>query len=66
MSLGQVVLAPEEREELERRARSRSLAAELVKRAKVILMLAEDHSYSEISERLTCTDRYIGAWKLRF
>jgi hypothetical protein len=53
MSLGQVVLAPEEREELERRARSRSLAAELVKRAKVILMLAEDHSYREISERLT-------------
>jgi transposase len=66
MSLGQVVLAPEEREELERRARSRSLAVELVKRAKVILMLAEGHSYSEISERLTCTDRYISGWKLRF
>src|SRR6202795_5002242 len=66
MSLGQVVLAPEEREELERRARSRSLATELVRRAKVILMLADDHSYSEISEKLTCTDRYISTWKLRF
>jgi transposase len=66
MSLGRVVLAPPERKELERRARSRSLAAELVKRAKVILMLAAGHSYSEISEKLTCTDRYISAWKQRF
>jgi transposase len=66
MSSGQVVLAAREREELERRVRSRSLATELVKRAKVILMLANDRSYSEISEKLTCTDRYISTWKLRF
>ena len=66
MSLGQVVLAPAEREELERRARSRSLATEVVKRAKVILMLAAGHSYSEISEKLSCTDRYISGWKQRF
>ena len=66
MNLGRVVLAPPERKELERRARSRSLATELVKRAKVILMLAAGHSYSEISEELSCTDRYISAWKRRF
>ena len=54
MRLGRIVLAPVERKELERRARSRSLATELVKRAKVILMLAPGHSYSEISEELTC------------
>lgn len=66
MSLGRVVLAPPERRELERRARSRSLATELVKRAKVMLMLAAGHSYSEISEELSCTDRYISAWKRRF
>jgi len=35
-----VTLAPPERQELERRARSRSLGAESVRRAKVILMLA--------------------------
>jgi len=29
-------------------------------------MLANDRSYSEISEKLTCTDRYISTWKLRF
>src|ERR1700720_504101 len=66
MSLGRVVLAPPERKELERRARSRSLAVELVRRAKVILMLAAGWSYSEIGERLGCTDRYISLWKERF
>ena len=60
------MLAPPERKELERRARSRSLAVELVKRAKVIVMLAAGRAYSEISERLACTDRYISLWKKRF
>ena len=66
MSSSRVVLAPPERKELERRARSRSLAVELVKRAKVIVMLAAGRAYSEISERLACTDRYISLWKKRF
>jgi transposase len=29
-------------------------------------MLAAGRSYSEISERLGCTDRYISLWKERF
>src|ERR1700760_4039166 len=66
MSLGEVVLTAAERDELERRARGRSLAVEVVKRAKVILMLAAGHSYSEISQKLACTARYISGWKLRF
>src|SRR6266481_6468288 len=66
MSLARVMLAPPERRELERRARSRSLAVELVRRAKVILMLAAGRSYAEIGERLGCTDRYISLWKERF
>lgn len=59
-------LAPAERKELKRRARSRSLAAESVKRARLILLLAGGHSYSEIGRRLSCTDRYISIWKQRF
>jgi transposase len=66
MSLGRVVLAPPERRELNRRARKRSLAAEIVKRAKVILMLASGHSYREVRERLDCSDEYIREWKKRF
>ena len=66
MILGRVILAPPERRELKRRARSRSLAVESVRRAKVILMLAAGDSYSEICERLGCSDRYISLWKERF
>jgi transposase len=61
-----VVLAPPERRELQRRARKRSLAVELVKRAEVVLMLAGGHSYREIRERLDCSDEYIREWKKRF
>jgi transposase len=66
MVLGRVILAPPERQELKRRARSRSLAVESVRRAKVILMFAAGESYSEKCERLGCTDRYISLWKERF
>src|SRR6476469_1996388 len=66
MSLGRVVLAPPERRELNRRARRRSLAIEIVKRAEVILMLASGHSYREVRERLDCSDEYIREWKKRF
>ena len=41
------------------------MAAELVKRAQVILLLVGGHSYSEIARRLSCTDRYISTWKQR-
>src|ERR1700748_122990 len=66
MSLGRVVLAPPERREWNRRARKRSLAVEIVKRAEVILMLAAGHSYREIRQRLDCSDEYIREWKRRF
>jgi len=56
VTLGRIVLAPPERRELERRARKRSLAAELVRRAEVILMLAAGHSYREVGQRLDCSD----------
>src|SRR5260221_2785285 len=66
VSLGRIVLAPPERRELKRRARKRSLAAELVKRAEVILMLAAGRSYREVRQRLDCSDEYIREWKKRF
>src|SRR6266567_3120953 len=66
VSLGRIVLAPPERRELKRRARKRSLAAELVNRAEVILMLAAGHSYREVRQRLGCSDEYIREWKKRF
>ena len=66
VTLGRIVLAPPERRELKRRARQRSLAAELVKRAELILMLAAGHSYREVRQQLDCSDEYIREWKRRF
>src|ERR1700745_3077782 len=66
VSLGRSVLAPPERREVKRRARKRSLAVELVKRAEVILIVADGHSYREVRRRLDCSDEYIREWKKRF
>ena len=66
MSLGRVTLALPERKELERRARSRSLAAESIRRAKVILMLAAGSSDKDICARLGCAVHYISRLKTRF
>jgi transposase len=61
-----IVLTPEEREELTLRTRSRSLRAEDVRRARLILMLARGDSYSDIQKALVCQPSYIVKWKNRF
>src|SRR5258708_11486202 len=66
MAIGRITLAPPERRELERRARSRTVEAENCKRAKLILLLAKGYSLSALGRRLDCTDRYISVWKRRF
>lgn len=59
-------LAPHERRELQARVRSRTLRAEDARRARLILMLAQKKSYSEIQEGLDCPASYISRWKARF
>src|SRR5688572_6846676 len=59
-------LAPAERDELRSRARSRALRAEDVRRARLILMLDNENSYSEIQAALSCGATYISRWKKRF
>jgi transposase len=66
MGYGRVFIAPPERAELERRARSRSARAEDVRRAQLILLLAGGSSYREISRELRCSSEYIAKWKARF
>ncbi len=62
-----ITLAPLERSELERLARSRSLVLEPARRrAKVILMLSTGGSYSAIRKRLGCSVEYISYWRARF
>jgi transposase len=59
-------LTSEERQELERRSRSRTLRAEDVRRAQLILALDRGQSYSEIATALSCNRSYVSRWKERF
>lgn len=55
-----------ETRELKTRARSRALRAEDVRRAQLILLLAQGEPYTVIQERLGCNPQYISSWKKRF
>lgn len=56
----------DERRELERRIRSRSLRADDARRARLVLMLADGASYLEIRQALRCNANYVSRWKTRF
>ncbi len=66
MLKGELRLTSSERAELKARLRSRTLPAEDVRRARVILLLAEGKSYSAIRQMLGCNPNYISRWKGRF
>lgn len=55
-----------ERTTLEARLRARTLRAEDVRRARVILMLAEAQSYTTIQAAVGCDARYVSRWRQRF
>ncbi|HUP25400.1 MAG TPA: IS630 family transposase [Thermoanaerobaculia bacterium] len=61
-----VALNVEEREELERRARSRKGRADDARVARVLLMLEDGATYSMIQEALGCSAPFISKWKKRF
>src|SRR6202451_3343438 len=59
-------LTSSERAELRDRMRSRTLPAEDVRRARLILLLAEGKASSAIRQALGCNPNYISRWKGRF
>lgn len=61
-----VSLTAIEREELETRIRSRSGRADAAQRARIILLLADGVSYSEIARLTGCSSATIALWKKRF
>src|SRR5271155_6194279 len=63
---GEFRLTPSERIELRERMRSRTLPAEDVRRARLILLLAQGKSYLAIRQVLGCNPNYISRWKGRF
>ncbi len=48
---------------LKNRMRSRTLPAEDVRRARLILLLAQGKSYLTIRQQLGCNPNYISSWK---
>jgi transposase len=61
-----LVLTTEQRTELETRARSRRGRADAARRARVILLLADGHSYARVNAQTGCSSRTIALWKQRF
>lgn len=61
-----VVLAPEQRRELEAMTRSTKIRAGLARRAQLILALADGFSYELITERSGASATTISRWKQRF
>src|SRR5499427_10999412 len=59
-------LMPEQREDLQRWAQSRTLPAGDVFRARLILALADDSTYREIARSLKTSLPTIARWKMRF
>jgi len=61
-----VVLSKRDRTELEIRGRSRSARADDVRRARLIIMLAEGETFDAVQQELDCSRTYITRWKSRF
>jgi len=65
-TLAVVQLRPEERAELERRARSQRARADETRRARMMLMLADGMPYTAIEAALGCSSATVALWKRRF
>ena len=61
-----ITLTNSERMELVRRANSRTDRTEHARRARLILLLAEGHSWDEITERIECSRGFVASWSKRF
>ena len=61
-----LVLRPEQREQLESLASSRSLPAGLVNRAKMILLSAAGKTNVQIASQMRVSNATVGKWRRRF
>ena len=61
-----ITLTKSERMELTKQAATRSGRAEDARRARLVLLLAEGHTWDDICERLPCSRGFIDSWSKRF
>ncbi len=59
-------ITPTEGRKLRKLARLRSARAEMVQRARLILMLADGQTYAAVEQTLGCSSPYVTRWKRRF
>jgi len=64
--MAQLVLTEEERSQLESMARSRSMSAALVQRAKIVLACAEGTPNKQVAQRFDTNKGTVGKWRSRF
>jgi Homeodomain-like domain len=60
-----IVLNPEQRSALEQRARSRSLPARVVERARIVLLAAENRQDKEVAAMMEITPKKAARWRQR-
>jgi transposase len=63
---GSLMLTNAERMELTRRAASRTERAEDARRARLILLLTDGHTWDEVSEQVGCSRGFVASWARRF
>jgi hypothetical protein len=61
-----LVLSPEERQALERWQRSTTMAAGLVRRGRIILLLADGYSHSQVARLVPVQRTVVRKWARRF
>src|ERR1700747_96390 len=61
-----ITLTNAERMELTRRGNRRPDLAEDGRRARLILLLADGHTWDEASERIDCSRGFVASWSKRF
>ena len=61
-----ITLSPEQRAVLESQARSRSLPARVVERARIVLFAASGQQDKEIAARMSMTAKKVSRWRRRF
>ena len=61
-----MTLTKRERAELERPVGTRTGRADAARRARLLLLLADGHTWAEIRGKLDCHDSFIARWSQRF
>lgn len=61
-----MILTKSERMELQQQVNARNGRADIARRARLVLLLADGHTWADIRTKLDCSDSFIDLWSKRF